>query len=323
MLENLQIPINLFFQSLGIWLAPIMQFFSFLGTEEFFLIVMPALYWSVDPRLGMRLGWMLVLTNWVNGMAKLAFHAPRPYWVSTEVKALSSETSFGMPSGHAQNAAALWGLTSTRVIWRWFRWLSLAIIVLIGLSRIYLGMHFAGDVLAGWAIGAVLVWLFVRLEPAILHWADRQSLRNLGMVIFLASLVVIAGITLSNVLLGDWTLPTEWMNTAQQQTPETPIDPRNIEGGFTLGGILFGFGTGSVWLIRRGKIPSGGTWEQRLLRYLLGLSGLFILWYGLGKIFPDDASAISYILRYIRYALIGSWVSVFAPIFFRKLHLVK
>lgn len=322
-MENLQIPINLFFQSLGMWLAPIMQFFSFLGTEEFFLMVMPAVYWCIEPKLGIRLGWMLVLTNWVNGIAKLAFHAPRPYWVSAEVKALSSETSFGMPSGHAQNAAALWGLASTQVQWRWFRWLSLAIILLIGISRIYLGMHFAGDVLVGWAIGAVLVWLFVRLEPGILEWAKRQSIRNLGMVIFLASLLIIAGFSLSNVLFGDWNIPTAWVSLAAKQTPNTPIDPRNIEGGFTLGGILFGFGLGAVWLDRRYGLPTGGSREQRILRYLLGIAGVMILWYGLGKLFPDNANAISYMLRYLRYALIGSWVSVFAPLLFRRLHLVK
>lgn len=322
-MENMQIPINLFFQSLGMWLAPLMQFLSFLGTEEFFLIVMPALYWSIEPQLGVRLGWMLVLTNWVNGIAKLAFHAPRPYWISVEVKALSTETSFGMPSGHAQNAAALWGLASTQVVWRWFRWLSLALIFLIGLSRIYLGMHFAGDVLVGWGIGAALVWLFAWLEPVITRWAERRSMRTLGMIIFLASLAVIAGILLVNMVLGDWNLPREWYELALQQTPDTPIDPRNIEGGFTLGGIFFGFGLGSVWLYRRGGYPSGGTWGQRVLRYVLGLAGLLILWYGLGKLFPDDASALSYFLRYIRYALVGSWVSVFAPLIFRKLRLVK
>ncbi|MBK9603359.1 MAG: hypothetical protein IPO36_16190 [Anaerolineales bacterium] len=43
-------------QSLGDWLIAPMQFFSYLGNEEFFLLVLPLLYWSVDSALGLRSG---------------------------------------------------------------------------------------------------------------------------------------------------------------------------------------------------------------------------------------------------------------------------
>ena len=49
-----QIDFILFLQTLGAWLKPVMQFFTFLGEENFFIVVMPALYWTIDPGLGTR-----------------------------------------------------------------------------------------------------------------------------------------------------------------------------------------------------------------------------------------------------------------------------
>ena len=43
-------------QGLGSWLTLPMEFFSFLGTEEFYLLVLPVIYWCVDSNLGMRAG---------------------------------------------------------------------------------------------------------------------------------------------------------------------------------------------------------------------------------------------------------------------------
>ena len=103
------------------WLQAPMQFFSFLGTEEFFLFFLPFLYWCVDVRLGVRVGVMLSLSNSVNGFFKLAFHQPRPYWLSTQVLPGVSETSYGIPSGHAQHAAAIWGVVGSSGT-TWLRW---------------------------------------------------------------------------------------------------------------------------------------------------------------------------------------------------------
>ena len=50
-------------QSLGSWLKPVMEFFTFLGEERFYLMVMPVLIWVVDYQLGFRVGVMLLLTS--------------------------------------------------------------------------------------------------------------------------------------------------------------------------------------------------------------------------------------------------------------------
>ena len=54
-LMQFEILITLFFQHLGTWLALPFKAVTFLGTEEFYLLVLPALYWCVDATVGFRM----------------------------------------------------------------------------------------------------------------------------------------------------------------------------------------------------------------------------------------------------------------------------
>jgi hypothetical protein len=60
---------------------------------------------------------------------------------------------------------------------------------------------------------------------------------------------------------------------------------------------------------------------KRLLRYLVGLVGIFILYFGLKLLLPEEPLMIGIVIRYARYALIGFWVTFLAPWLFRRLHL--
>ena len=164
-LMQFEILITLFFQHLGTWLTIPFTAITFLGNEEFYLLVLPALYWCIDAMLGFQVGVMLVLTNSINGILKIIFHSPRPFWVDSRVKAYTSETSFGLPSGHAQNAASIWGTLAVGLKKKWATIICVAAIILIGLSRIYLGVHFTRDVICGWLIGLALLLIYFCSEP--------------------------------------------------------------------------------------------------------------------------------------------------------------
>lgn len=110
--EQIELAWIVAFQSLGDWLVVPMKLLSFLGVEEFYLIALSFLYWCVDAGLGLRVGVMMLFSSGLNTILKIPFHAPRPYWVSTAVKPLWAESSFGIPSGHAQQAVAVWGFTA-------------------------------------------------------------------------------------------------------------------------------------------------------------------------------------------------------------------
>lgn len=54
------------FQSVGDWLIAPMRFFSFLGTEEFYILILPILYWCLDSNLGIRVGVIMLFSSGLN-----------------------------------------------------------------------------------------------------------------------------------------------------------------------------------------------------------------------------------------------------------------
>jgi hypothetical protein len=78
-----------------------------------------------------------------------------------------------------------------------------------------------------------------------------------------------------------------------------------------------------AWLASRGGYQTSGSIEKRALRYVIGLIGIIILWYGLGQVFPRGETWIPLTLRYIRYTLVGLWVTAGAPWLFFHFKLVR
>ncbi|MEA3350445.1 MAG: phosphatase PAP2 family protein [Chloroflexota bacterium] len=309
----------LFLQNLGDWLIPVMRFFTSLGYEEFYLLIMPAIYWCIDTTVGGRLAIMLAMTSGLNQILKLAFHSPRPFWTSSKVRALSLETSFGFPSGHAQNAASIWGILAASVR-RWWAWaLAIFLVLIIGISRLYLGVHFPSDVLVGWLVGGILVWAFVRLESPTIAWLKQQSVwGKLAAILSISIAILLIG----NLILwglSDWTLPAEWIETATQ-AGEAPA-PLSRSGITTSAGVFLGLAGGLILIDESGGFNPKGPIEKRALRYLLGIAGTLILWAGLKAIFPSGEGLMPQSLRYLRYALTGLWVTGAAPLCFRWLKL--
>lgn len=116
----------------------------------------------------------------VNGM-KFAFERPRPMLLPPE----AFESPFSFPSGHAALAMLAFGLLAVvagHAMGRWSKALvySLAgmVVFLVAFSRLYLGVHWLGDVLAGVALSAVITTIFgVALEA----WPARR-IRPLGLI---------------------------------------------------------------------------------------------------------------------------------------------
>lgn len=142
------------------------------GLDEFFVVVSAAGYaWGVVPfdvglvvvlallrraREAWFAGAAVVGSALLNIGAKQLWGRERPsLWQS-----ISPEDSFSFPSGHAMGSATLAAvlvLLAWPTRWRWPVALAAAVfVVLVGLARLYLGVHYPSDILAGWA--AALVW---------------------------------------------------------------------------------------------------------------------------------------------------------------------
>jgi undecaprenyl-diphosphatase len=96
----------------------------------------------------------LIIASAINHELKEAFHVPRPDPES--VAALQHPSGTSMPSGHTMNAAAVWLFLALMLpVGRW-RALAVGIPIVVGITRVYLGVHYPGDVVLGFALGALI-----------------------------------------------------------------------------------------------------------------------------------------------------------------------
>jgi membrane-associated phospholipid phosphatase len=316
--------IILYLQSLGDWLIDPMRFITFLGDEEFLVLLMPTLYWSINAVLGLRVGVLSMFSSGFVFIFQLAFHSPRPFFYAASVRAFAEETTFGFPSGHAMNGITMWGLIALALRRTW-TWIALVILIfLIGLSRVVLGVHFPVDVIGGWLFGLLLLYLFLLLEGPVLARLSRQTLPAQIIIAFAVSVALILAAAWALFSVGQLDLLPGWLRNAAADLPgDDPINPLSLSRTFTAAGLLFGFTAGALWLYDRSGFDASGSLANRLLRYPLGLLGVLVLWYGLGLVFPRGDYLLAYLLRYIRYALVGLWISALAPLLFIRLGLAS
>jgi membrane-associated phospholipid phosphatase len=312
-------------QGLGGWLTLPMKAFSFLGSEDFFMLILPALYWSISSALGLRVAVILLVGSSLNDALKLAFHGPRPYWFSTKVQAFASEGSFGLPSGHSNAAVGVWGMLASQIKKRWFWITAILVALLIGISRMYLGVHFPTDVFLGWFIGALILWLILRLWDPAAAWLKARPLGIQILAIFAFSLLLMLPALIAAFWLkaSGWQIPATWLQNAALAFPQAAIDPTSLSGLMTTTGTLFGLGAGLAWLEKHGGFQTHGLWWQRCLRYLVGVVGVLAIRYGLKAIFPAGETWVGLLFQYLRYAIIGAWISAGAPLLFLALKLSR
>ena len=294
-----------------------MRGITFLGTIEFYIIFIPAIFWSVNQALGLRILFILILTDVPASYLKQLFHEPRPYWIGG-VKAMGDEPSYGIPSTHASNTLAVWGLIAytTKKSWMWV--FTVLLLLLIGLSRPYLGMHFPQDVLGGWLVGLVMLLLYLKYEGRFLVWWAQKTVQTqiwlgffFSMAFILIGALVLAVISISSD-------PSAWASFS--------TEARDISHYLTLGGFFFGAVTGTTLMRKYASFKTDGSALQKIGRYVLGMIGLFAVYLGLDvlfALFAPDASLAGYILRYIRYSLVSLWAIFVAPWLFIKIGLAE
>ena len=312
-------------QSLGDWFTPIMSFFTWLGYPQAYMILIAIIYWSIDRSLGLRLAIFLPVVASLNSILKQALVSPRPYWLDPGIEAIRVSNGFGMPSGHAQ-ASTVWLYAAACLRKRGFWFLAIAVAFLVGMSRIYLGVHFPSQVLAGWLTGILVVILFVKLEGRILSWFLNKTLGR--------QVLWIGGITLLIWVLGgifvylqrDWEMPLEWIrNAADDLTGRDETILSSVGMGAVAGnaGGFLGVSLAALLSHRKGGFDAGGTAWIRILRSVAGVLCFIALYSLILWIAPPESKESLYsIWRFCGFFLMAFFAIYLLPLLFRRIKLL-
>ncbi|MCL2069903.1 MAG: phosphatase PAP2 family protein [Treponema sp.] len=295
-------------------LTALMKFITGLGTELFYAPLALFIFWWIDEKKGLRLSILVILSAWINAFAKGLFKQPRPFHFDPAL-ALVYEPSYGAPSGHAQISlcffiplavwlAALFEKSDRRRVFIWAG--TIFFILLMGFTRLYLGVHFPTDLLFGWLLGGIILLIYFTAGPRLekLSVADSVRTRNIC-----AAAIAFA---MTSLYPADRSLPAIFL-------------------GFCIGYVLmkkhFPF---SARQEINGKRPGISV---MLGRCLAGFAGVALIFFGLRLVFPGEGSLLSGLAvwgqyspyyelgDFIRYGLLGLWVSAGAPWLFGRMGL--
>jgi membrane-associated phospholipid phosphatase len=162
-------------------LTTIMQGFSFLGSVTwvviFGLLVACVCFYFKRPRIAAFLGIAMAGASTLDYVLKLSFHRPRPVAFFGV-----TPSSYSFPSGHALGSLCFYGILAAVLSDRmrsgkqkFFVWLAAALLVaMIGLSRIYLGVHYPSDVIAGYLAGAVWITAVTAVDKLLLDRREKK-----------------------------------------------------------------------------------------------------------------------------------------------------
>jgi membrane-associated phospholipid phosphatase len=297
-----------------------MHFISFIGSAGFYVPVLAVVFWCVSPRAGAWAAVVLMLSGALNTMLKVVIHAPRPYWTDPAITAHETRASFGMPSGHAQGSAVAAGLLGghtsrgTSRPWSIAIWAGLAaVVVLVGVSRVYLGVHSAGQVLAGWLIGAAVLLAARLLGPVVTAWWRRRPLWTQQVLGLAVALALLAPMVLAVWDLRGRQLPGSWARAIEAAGVGSSL--MTLTDGATVTGMLFGVLAGVSWLAHRGWFEPGGPPWRRIARLPVGATGVAVILLCGGL--AGDAPAVVFVTQ----AAAGAWLTGGAPEAFVRLGL--
>ena len=168
----------------------IMSLITHLGEEAVFLVAALLIFWCVDKNRGYYLMAVGFVGTILNQFLKLVFRIPRP-WVQdpdfTIVEsARGAATGYSFPSGHTQNVVGTFAAISLTTRHNWIRAAAWLPVILVPVSRMYLGVHTPLDVGVSFVLALVLVFL---LRPL---FADAE--RNPGrLYVILLVMAAVAG----------------------------------------------------------------------------------------------------------------------------------
>lgn len=287
-INNIDISIVKFIQnylSFGL-LDYIMYGITQLGDLYAFILLAVILYWAIDKRFAYKFFFAFVGSALVNSVLKVIVQRPRPYNEPGIESVFTKTHGYSFPSGHSQATGVIFYSMNNefgkknKII----RGLLIALLVLVPLSRVYLGQHYLTDVIAGASIGILMSYLMFKLFDLM---KDKEHIYPL----FIIPVIVVIMIIFRN---GDYGSYKDLFVAA---------------GGYI--GFTSGYAIEKIYVKHDVKTNI----QNKILKVLIGLIGVAIVYFGLKFVFPNN----NLLLDSLRYALVALFAALGAPFLFAKI----
>lgn len=271
-----------------------------LGEETAFLVLALIVFWCMDKRRGyyvMAVGFMGTI---INQVLKIACAVPRPWTLDPDFsileKAREAASGYSFPSGHTSTAVGTFGAIAATEKRRWLRITCIVLAVLVGFSRMYVGVHTPYDVIAGAACALALV---LGLHPVVMGKGEE------AIKILLA--VILA-------------MGTGYLLFVELYPFPADIDQQNLtsatKNAYTMIGCLIGVAIVYVAEKKWVNFSTEGKWWIQLIKIILGLAVVLAVKEGLKApliaLFGSELIA-----RAVRYFLIVVVAGLLWPMTFR------
>lgn len=163
MIETLQLSSLPFMQFIASFRNPFVNplFFvlNFVDSKEFVFLLVSVVWMAVNQKWGLRVFFLVCINFLINSAIKNIFELQRPF-VQDPALFLLQKDGYSFPSGAAQSAAIYFGLLMFYIKKRWSYTLGAILFTLLSFSRIYLGLHYPIDIIAGWIVGGLIFTAF-------------------------------------------------------------------------------------------------------------------------------------------------------------------
>jgi membrane-associated phospholipid phosphatase len=269
------------------------------GGAAAYLALLPLVFWCYDEEKGVRLALAVMVSVWINLALKFLCGQPRPFWPAYDPSVgIITESANGFPSGHAQISLTLWVIVASWTGKKWAYAAAVLISLLVGFSRLYLGVHFPTDLLGGWILGALVLGGYFFLSGRI------KALLQRG-----ARFQMIASAAAAFVMI-------LYRPSVEMLMP---------------GAVVLGMGLAYSITANRLRFHSAAMFGRRgagkLLtlagRYLTGIAGIVLVFVIFSRIEPGENSAYHPLFFFLRFVLLEIWIYLCAPWCYQRLGLAE
>lgn len=276
-------------------LDQVFQYITYLGQELVPIIVICALYWCYNKKLATTIGFTYITSGLLVQGLKITFRIPRPWALDPAFEpvesAVAAATGYSFPSGHTQSATSLFAPLALFFQKWWQKLLCVAVFLLVGFSRMYLGVHTPADVCTAIILTTIVTLIIWKCQK---YFEDSKYTKRIScMILGVTVLFCIYAYNLYHMGL---------------------IEQHYVADCYKMSGAAIGFAIG--WYLERTNLhfsTEGCSKKELFIRLLAGII-LTVIIYVVPKLLPFDFL----FWKMIRYAVVIFWIVYGYPYLFTK-----